>query len=626
MGKRLLLAVAAFGAGLGLGHVLQPAPGPGRMGRSAAAPTEGRGPEVPEASLRERLLALPAPETPAGDGVIRGSVRDDTGAPLEGALVVATLVLESPMHKSRKGGAAPEDRDLEEMVRTIMWRELGQRQSRRTGRSGADGSYELTGLADAKWQLRAYKEGYDLQPHRSSAYNVEPGATVDFAGGAIVRIDVDVRMPDGSRPRRADIRADSRRGNTSSAAFEPWLPEQPWIELKPNTYELTAEVRGAAEHLKSPAQTVKAEPGAAPSVVLRLESRPALRIRVIAPEGIRLTDWAVWALRFAGDVPPDPARLREEGREGFAHGTFEHGIEWQDIEAGAYLVGGAYSSNSPIVIREVVHVGNGPAAVDLRFPPVDTKEFVAVRVRDSDGAVPRDVRFLLGSSPRAMGTPAVLERTDGTFLLHRGDPDDEGAGRSGPVWVGADSRSLGRIDRECEPGAQEAVLTFERPGLVDVEVVDYVKSPHAGWLVLGIGPRGQSAYRQNQVKPGPEGKCRLGPAQPGAFEIIVHALVDVNTAWPAATLPIDVRSGEQARLIDVPTLYTLHVRWPGKAAGRSFSLHSKSPFASWITRQVKDEVTTIERVPAGRYELRPFGGGAKPIEFEVPARTEITIE
>lgn len=626
MWKRVLLVGAAFAAGLGVGYVSQPAPDGGRADRPVAAPAGGRERDMPERSLHEQLLSLPTPETPVGDGVIRGYVRDDHGAPLEGALIVASLVLERSPHKSRKGCAAPEDRDLEQMVRAIVWEELGQRQSRRTARTRADGSYELTGMADTKWQLRAYKEGFDLQPQGSSAYNVEPGAIVDFAGGSLVRIDVDVLLPDGSRPTRADIRADSRQGNTSSAAFEPWLPGQPWIELKPNTYELTAEIRGAEEHMKSRPQAVKAEPGATPTVVLRLESRPALRIRVIPPDGIRLRDWAVWALRFLGEVPPDPARLREEGREGGAHGTPEHGIVWDDIEAGAYLVGAAYSSNSPIVVSEVVHVGQGRAAVDLRFPTLDAKDFVAVRVRDPDGAIPRDVGFFLGSSPKAMGTPAVLERTDGAFLLHRGDPGDDDAGRSGSLWVRADSRSLGSIDQECEPGAQEVALTFERPGLVDVEIVDYGRSPHAGWLVLAIGPRGQSAYRQSQAKPGPEGKCRLGPTQPGAFEIVVHALVDANTAWPAVTLPIDVRSGGQTRLIDVPTLHTVTIRWPGKAAGRSFSLHHKSRLASWITRQVKDEVTTIERVPPGPYELRPFGGGKQAIEFEVPQRTEITIE
>jgi hypothetical protein len=426
MRRSLLLTAAGFAAGLALGYALRPAPAADRAARPASvvAP-EAQRREAATNDLHEQLMALPVPELPEGEGTILGHVRDDEGAPLEGVLIVAALVLEGPPQKSRKGAAAPQDRDLDDMVREMVWTERGRRESRRTARSGADGSYELTGVADAKWQLRAYKEGYELRPYRSSAYNVEPGATVDFVGDSIVRIDVDVLMPDGSRPPRAQIRAASQRASSSMVSSEQWLPEERWIELKPNAYELTAEVQGA-RYLRSQPQTLNVEAGAVLSLVFRLENRPALSVRVVAPDGIRLPQWAAWAMRFAGEKPPDPARLRSEGMNGTGHGMGERGVVWQDIAAGSYLVGAAYSSNSPVVTTQVVQVGAGTTEIDLRFPALDPEDFLAVRVRDPDGAPPRGVRFHLGRSARSMGTATTLEREDGACLLLR-DGDETGS-------------------------------------------------------------------------------------------------------------------------------------------------------------------------------------------------------
>jgi hypothetical protein len=619
MRRSLLLIAAAFAAGVGVGYLWQPAPASDR----AVAPPTAAAPESGKAPLREHLNALPAPDLPTGDGTIRGHVRDDEGAPLEGVLIVASLVMDDPPRKSPKGAAAPQDRQIDDLVADLVRRERGQRESRRTARTGSDGSYELTGIADAKWLVRAYKEGYELQPFRSSAYNVGPGATVDFAGGPIVRIDVDVLMPDGTRPRRAQIRATSQRRNSSSASSESWFPDDRWIELKPHVYELMAEVQGT-EYLKSQPQTVNVEPGAALSLVFRLEARPALTVQVVAPEGIRLTDWSVSAMRFAGEKPPDPARLRSEGMSSFGRGPHERGAGWQDLAAGSYLVGAAYSSNSPIVVTDVVQVGAGTTEVELRLPAPRPEEWIAVRVRDPDGASPRDVQLHLGRSPRSMGSATVLERADGAYLLHRKDGGDAAA-----VWIPADSRALGRIVRECPPGeTQEVVLAFERPAFANLDIVGYAKSPHAGWLAFTIAPRGEDPdFRSRPLKPEPEGACRLGPVQPGAFDITVCACLDVHHAWPAATIPVDLRSGEQTVMINVPVLHTVTVRWPGAGSNRSVSIDPKRRGASGIQRQVTDEVTTIERVPAGSYEVRTIGSGSvAPFELRVPEQTEITIK
>lgn len=619
MRRSLLLIAASFAAGLGLGYVLKPAPAPDRARRtvpSAPGPAAG-GAGVSRAGASPH--SDPITPLPEGDGRIRGRVVDDAGAPIEGALVVAVPMEKETPAKWRKGAAGPLDQDLDELARETAARWRWMREGRRTARTGADGTYEVTGLGPIQWQMHAYKEDYHLQPSAGNAYGAEPGATVDFAGGRVVRVDVDVRLPDASRPTKATIRAlvqTTQRG--SSSTNETWLAEEPWIELRPQTYELTA----MTETAKSQPQTVTIEVGRTQPLTFQLEGRPGLRVSVMRPADLSVPDLEVMALRFAERLP-DHARLREEGSRMARHRR-EDTMTWQDLEPGSYLIGAAYSHDDPITVTKVVEVTTGMAEHELRLPPVDPKDYLVVRVRDPEGSSPSPLQFYLDyRSPRRTSGRGVnaLRRADGAYLLRRPAREEDGA--DGRYSIGAEC-PLGRVEQVFDPAdTREILIRFEPPAFVDVTIPAYARSPHAGWLGLALAVRDERgrSNRVNGNKPQPQGTCRLGPVQPGRYELVLHASPE---SWAVAVQPIELRSGDQAAAIDVPALHTLTIRWPGKGTC-VFGIWRKDIPSARLRREITEESTTIERMAPGLYEIRAYGSENKAIDVEVPRQAEITL-
>jgi hypothetical protein len=119
---------------------------------------------------------------------------------------------------------------------------------------------------------------------------------------------------------------------------------------------------------------------------------------------------------------------------------------------------------------------------------------------------------------------------------------------------------------------------------------------------------------------------RFGPVQPGAFDIVVTAIVDSESGLTAATVPIDLGPGERTISIDVPVLHSLAVRWPGGRGQRVVRLEHKGGRDPAILRTIREEVTTFERLPAGRYEIKATEGEVETVvQVDVPGRAEVAL-
>jgi hypothetical protein len=622
MGRSLLLTAVAFAAGLGLGYLLQPAPARDRAARSV--PVEPSPVPLVAADPAARSpspLPTPLPEIPRGDGSIHGRILDDTGLPIADVLVVAVPVEERRSAKSPKGLEAPLDRDLDEMSDDLVARERWRREARRTARTNADGLYEVTGLAPVKWSLQAYKKGYQLQPQgRGNAWAAECGSSVDFTGMPIVRADVDVRTADGSRPPSATIAVQIRRGNSTSGTSEAWLPSEPWIEVRPGTCEMTA----STDTAKSATQTVTIDAESPAPLFFQLEERPGLRVRVIRPDDLPMIQPEVMALRFSGGKPPDPTRLRREGirTTGPRHVDV---TALQDLEPGTYLVGAAYSYDAPVAVTKVVEVAAGVTEHELRLPPPDTKDYLTVHVRDPDGGPPGPLQFTLACRAARRNTSNganALFRADGAYLVRRLSPEGEEGGSTHSIIA---EGALGQVEQVYDPSdAREILLQFQRPAFLDVAIEGYVGSPHAGWLQLGLvirAERGRS-YRLDRP-PDAKGSCRLGPVQPGSYDLV---LLTSPARFTTSTQPVELRSGDQAVTIGVPALHAVTVRWPGKGT-RTFTLRRVDGAGGSLQRDVTEEGTTLERLPSGRYRVLVHSTSAQePVEFDVPAQAAIEIK
>jgi len=270
-------------------------------------------------------------------------------------------------------------------------------------------------------------------------------------------------------------------------------------------------------------------------------------------------------------------------------------------------------------------VGSRTEEHELRLPPLDPREFIVARARGPDGGALRDVTFSLflrgerGERYLAMST---ARRTDGATCLRR--PAEGWIGAGERIFVLAHERSLGQVERPCEPDAAEVVLAFDRPAYVEVTLAGYAASPHAGWLGMALAPRDD--VRSGYARVGEGGRMRFGPVQPGAYAVVVTAIVDAQSSLRAAEIPVDLGPGEKALSIDIPPLHQLAVRWPGEGANRALRGGLKGSREEQIVRTMREERTTFERLPAGRYEIRATdGSGEKVMEIDVPAQTEVTI-
>jgi len=653
MGKALPLVVAAFLTGLGAGYLLRPDAPPAR-GTVRRIPTAPVDPEAPAAggpmrTISERLASAPVDPIPTGDGRITGSVTDPQGGPVSGALVVATPHYDwsaAPGTKRHRGVAAPPslDWDLEEAVRTRLAYYRWMHEARRQARTDPDGFYRIEKLAPGKHSLIAYVQGCEVVAKAgSNAYQAMDGDRIDFVAYPLVVVPVDVRLPEGTRPREAAVNCTQRVESSSQSRRRLWTSDQRWIELRPGGYELTALVDEPGRTLRSASQAIVVKAGETPSeLVFLLRERPSLRVRAVLPPGFAPQPVSIHAAALHGDVSPDPRSLLDGSLQAGARriNNLETIRLWSDLPPGAYLVGASFADPKKIDVSRVVEVRRGTTTVTLEMPPPDPAAFVHVRVLDPGGDLLSGAKLRPGyRSDRGWGTKTVpvLRLEDGSSLLHTFDPGPDHSNVS--HFVHAVAPGYGSRDQDYEPGrAEEVVLRFEDPALVEVTVAGFAGRGLQGALRIGLRSRGSSNAGRRYPgyggrKPDEEGRLQMPPVQPGAYEIVLFA-EPYGRSVPIGRTPVTLGSGNRRITIPLPQLYTLriHVR----AALSRLDLYTWN--ASLEVRRLvysRGDVPeaaelACRMLPAGTYKLRAVRAGddnrGRWIDLSIPARSEISIE
>ncbi|HEY7513515.1 MAG TPA: carboxypeptidase-like regulatory domain-containing protein, partial [Vicinamibacteria bacterium] len=344
-GVGMLLALAV---GLGVGFMLGATrPPTGALRAGPAAPREPA-PEIrPSAStsLAQALRELPSPTVERGRGSITGRVARADGTPVEGATVRAMRRREDTRHE--RGTGPPPPPDIEEEVRKfveqLQWRQRNQADAV----TGADGRYVVTGLADGRYHMAAWREGFQLRPGEGG-WEAAPGATVDFTAKPVVEVGFQVLLPDGGVPPEAPVRI--RSGNRSS--IHDWRREQPSIFVEPGSYACSAWTRDNL--YQSPEVRLDLVEGAPapPNVVLRLEGRAGITGTVTFAPDLPFENASVHALAFTGESAPHPNQLLNQGtRESLSHKP-RYGL--LDLAPGRYLVGVALERS--VVATRIVEV------------------------------------------------------------------------------------------------------------------------------------------------------------------------------------------------------------------------------------------------------------------------------
>ena len=131
---------------------------------------------------------------------------------------------------------------------------------RRDATTDEKGEFTLSGLLDDQYSLQAYLKGWAFNPDQPELrWSARPGVIADFTGTHVVLLPIDVRLSDGTQPKRAQINITVH--NDSRA--ERWAPERAELRLGAGSYSMNA-TAGDHEEWRSEAQNVVLKEGATP--------------------------------------------------------------------------------------------------------------------------------------------------------------------------------------------------------------------------------------------------------------------------------------------------------------------------------------------------------------------------
>ncbi len=580
----VLLALAAFAAGYFLRGEWAP--------RAESTHTRSEQRDTPAATPTERKVQPPV--TPAG-GTVRGRVTADD-KPLAGVLVVAT-------HRERyvrgDGLGAPESGPRHEV------------------RTGADGAYELTGLDDAVHKIWPYSEGYRFRS-KSDAH-VRPGARVDFAGERVVRVEIDIWLPDGTHPEFASVYLKGGARERDSGLHTCYR-DSPWIWVVPGRYEVRVRTNGG--YVAKP-RGLQAEDGA--RWVFRLTGSSRIHGDIRLPAGFDYVKAiTVYALPFKGEPPKIEeifdASLRTE-RGGHMRSLRYH----IRAKPGHYLVGVAFGDRhdkkkGEILASAIVEVADGPVEQDFDIPSFESKDLVAVRVTAGGKPVP-EIKFEVGIELKNAGGSSTawwIRRTDETYLVR---PHKRRNVKGGRDYVSGFARGYGVFPRTYFRRGLDRELSIELrgPAFVHVHVLGYERGRYK---VMVRRKSGQHWFdSSNNGRLSQDGDIDLGPIQPGAHWL---TLTRENVGLVVAET-VELAEGENRFEIKMPKLYKVTILVPDRVFTVQLALANAPQLHSRFARPEKGNAV-FENIPAGAYVVNFQGEhGAGKSVFDVSGPTEVNV-
>jgi hypothetical protein len=633
--RGIVLVVAAFAAGLGLGLILQGEASVRTTRVVVEQPTREPTPRLDRAraqSLRELLEAIPIGPVPSGSGAITGRIITQDGSPLPGAVVLARPHRSSETRKGAPGHRPELDlvKLVEERVRRARWARDGSREAT----SDDGGSYSITGLGKSIYYLRAYADGYTI--HAKGRSRLVPGGTLDFEARPIVRADVDLIVAGAGPPERADIFITRRFDGGTNSTMAIWTRQEPWIALGPGTFELYAELPGELGG-KSETQTVTVKQGdVGRHFSFTVVVKPALRLHVKAPANLPRVSVTGWLLR----VPPErtftPQELKANGDRRHHAGTGD-AMLWKDLEPGRYLVGAAFGSRGDPPETALVDVSSGIVDHTLELAEPSGEGVVKVRLLSPDGEPVDHASWRIAhrseGSSTSSGTTS-LYREDGVHILIDNRASEfEG----GTHTIEAQAGKWGKVSSEFDPKTTAILeLRFAKPAQPDGLISGYRGSGYEGRVRFhweDVGRRSSRAWFSGTSNIDDEGRMKLRSQQPGERVLVLYVSAGKHSWLRVAERTVALRSGPQSIEIPMPTLHVLNVVWSGRGKPQIGLSRQASDFktqrvvSGHTRRKVGDDgVARFDGLLPGRYRVSVSGTSTTHLPtIEIPAQSEIRL-
>jgi hypothetical protein len=601
--------------------------------RPASRSVEGgiRPKKFDEASLVAEADGMPT----TGTGTISGRIKTEKGEVLAGVTVRADYQGDRQGRRQgewKAGDGVPPESDTPEAVQRYLEGVARTRAMRREAITNESGEFTLTGLIDDRYGLQAYLKGYLISSDRRDLqWNARPGVVVDFTASKVVVVPVDVRLADGSAPKRASIGFKVQNNHNS----EEWRPNKTELRLAAGSYSMTATAGDHQEYRSEAQNVVLKEDAAPPQLSFRLTARTSIHGRVQVPKGYAVDGVSIFSLRYAGSAVPDENALKQ-GQNTWANNWNGYEFDIHDIAPGTWLLGvGTWES---IFTTKSVEVTAGTITeVVLEITDAGASGLV-VKVFAPDGAPVADASVRVYGANQQWDSPegfTVRPKKDGAWVVV---PKKEQTSDGKEWFVEVHSERYGdKVVAMPVPAAGEMRIDLAEPSSLEVTITGYAGSGLEGRLGVDVkslsGKESQRRYyysrEDNQI--GPDGRITIKPLQPGKYRV---ELQYKQQRWNNAALErtdVDIVAGANSVSVSVPAVYTLTVICGADSAD------------SWLNMQAvgggeerqnharvgADGNATIEGVVAGTYRLSLYAQKSrrqKTMKVTVPTTGPVTFK
>ncbi len=566
-----------------------------------------------------------------GNGRITGAAALEGGTPLEGVRITATPRWNNPTQARAE--------TLEDSVAAFARRARFEHEGKTHTTTGADGSYELTGLGDYEYRVNAELEGVRFSIP-SQAYRARPGSTINFDGTAVCTIDVDVRMPDGSQPATAGIsvRYSSNRSHGSS-----WHPGSTKTEVEPGTITVHA-TAGEHRQFVSESIEVEAELGHEKKITLQLKAKPGILCVVSVPPGTPRSNWFYVTL-IQEPAPEPPVNARGSDRRESLHRGNQ--VPFTDLEAGNWRL--VLSDNYRVLAWTDVTLGAEEfKEVGLEVPAPKAEDYVVVRVYSPQGEL-LDATFnvyLRGESPRggsssSGGGGETLKRPDGSYWILRHDPSRLNEGYIYTYEIKVNVKGYGtKVVRYPRDATHELRVDMDPPCTLTVYLPGATTHPlrrelnsklmqktsETSWT--GIS---RTAHPDDPRTSGQQGlesdSVEFGPLSPGTYRFSLTFLDAKGSSsfrhhHTVAEWTFEVAAGANTQTCPVPALYTLTLLIDDPAQVRRLMLTTPDGGNRRGVEEIKKR-TELRGMPAGEWLIDTQEG---EMRLRVSGDTEVRLE
>lgn len=571
-----------------------------------------------------------------GDGRIAGRVMDALGKPVADVQVIAKG-WGKPVRDDRRNDPAV-SMPLEEMLNlTIQDYERAESLTWRTT-TGADGTFILNNLPDDRFSLYGRKPGFEISARNGKYNSLRAGAIVEFIAAQKIRVEISVRLPDGTAPEFCTIDGYLNARGSSYSLNMNWTPKNNHLEVVPGVYSIGASCgdrREGAEYVSGRSEIV-IDGGVAPApILLELRPRVAIRGEITFEDPDEEASATVYLAKHAESGTPDIQKMRRGGKITYTAGEYD----FSDLKPGKYDIAVA-RRDGPMIGFAVVEVTNTIVRQDFKIPARRPDEYLRVRVRNSAGEPVTHVEFVvtgrIAEDYKNEQTSAV-QKAPGEYWLTLSEAVDaaihSNSDTKAKLTLQVNAPSLGQLNIPIVSGQREYLIIYENPAIINIHIAAYHPESVDGEIAFRV--RNAEGYGFAASPVSESGDSTVKSIPPGKYQLELYATSrdDEGNGQNSVLAVTEVQavSGQQQITVTMPQVANFVVKIPAASVGGRVDLNAadrRPGFSTIRLRVPASQSVRFTNVVQGNYTIsyQHSTRGRQNMNITVPCAPEIEFQ